>query len=157
MLDSPLLFSIYRLSPKNAISFRMMKKSGVLALLLIFTGCYARNPLNDKGVLLNVTASNYYNLIMWKHYDRASVFIAPDKRDEYKKFVLDYQEKLNITSYKIEESLYESEMDEGLVKVRFNYYKYPSVSEKTALLEDEWVLREGKWYVHSDFDGEVFE
>jgi hypothetical protein len=44
------------------------------------------------------TASLYYNLLMWKYYDRASQFVDLEKRYDYDDFVSRNKEKLNITS-----------------------------------------------------------
>jgi hypothetical protein len=110
----------------------------------------------EEGLLAKTTSS-YYNLLMWKDYEKASALVDAEKRDEFGEFVQKYENELNITSYEIKEVAYTPGENKSLVKVRINYYKYPSVSEKSVVLEDRWVLKEKNWYVDSDFDGEVFK
>jgi hypothetical protein len=137
-----------------------MRKSIVLAFLLIFlAGCYTGDFdvfTRDKE-LLRKTASAYYNMLMWKYYDKASVFVDPDKKEEFERFTLESQDRLNITSYELKEVVFNPDRKNGSVRVAISYYKYPSVSEKTVLLEDPWILRGGKWYIHSDFKDEMFK
>jgi hypothetical protein len=93
---------------------------------------------------------------MWKYYDKASLFVDADKKGSFEKFALESKDNLNITSYELREVVFNPDGN-SLVRVLINYYKYPSVSEKTVLIEDPWVLRQGKWYVYSDFKESVFK
>lgn len=134
-----------------------MRSSIALTLLLIFlTGCYTGGLFAGSDQLLKETASIYYNMLMWKYYDRASGFVDADKKERFEKFTQESKDNLNITSYELREVVFDSDGKKGLVRVAINYYKYPSVSEKTVLLEDPWVLKRGKWYVYSDFKDGVF-
>jgi hypothetical protein len=134
-----------------------MRSSIALAILLIpLMGCYTGGLFTGKSQLLKESASNYYNMLMWKYYDKASLFVDPDKRENFEKFILRSQDKLNITSYELKEVVFEPDGKRSLVRVIVNYYKYPSVSEKTVLLQDSWILKDGKWYLHSDFNNEIF-
>jgi hypothetical protein len=134
-----------------------MRSSIVLPILIIsLTGCYTGGLFAGRGQLLKESASNYYNMLMWKYYDKASLFVDPDKRENFEKFILRSQDKLNITSYELKEVVFEPDGKRSLVRVVVNYYKYPSVSEKTVLLEDSWILKDGKWYLHSDFNNGIF-
>lgn len=135
----------------------MIRKISALVFLLVLAGCHPGGSVNKEEVLLAKTTSSYYNLLMWKDYEKASALVDKEKRDEFEKFVQEYQNDLNITGYEIREVAYIPGEDRSLVKVRINYYKYPSVSERSVVLEDTWVLKEKNWYVDSDFDGEVFE
>jgi hypothetical protein len=126
-----------------------------LFILIFLSGCFA-GSLGGGKESLKKTASFYYTLLMWKYYDRASAFVDEEKRGKFEKLVLGSQNRLNITSYEIKEVTFEEDKKKSLVKVLMNYYKYPSVSEKAVLLEDTWILREGKWYIYSDFEDEMF-
>ena len=128
----------------------------LVCLAVFFTGCLAAG-LRSGEDSLKKTASLYYNLLMWKYYDRASAFVDVDKKDKFQKFVSESENTLNITSYQLKEVALEESGDESSVKVIINYYKYPSVSEKSLTLEDTWVRKKGNWYVTSDFDGGIFQ
>ncbi len=94
---------------------------------------------------------------MWKSYEKASLFIDQDKRGNFERFLLNSKDDLNITNYEIREVTFNSVENKGLVRVLISYYKYPSVSEKTVLLQDPWVLRDKRWYLYSDFEEEIFK
>jgi hypothetical protein len=135
----------------------MRNKIALVSLTFVLSGCYGAG-LGNGQESLSKTAALYYNLLMWKYYDRASAFVDQEKRGEFEKFVSESQDKLNITSYQIKELVFEgNEEKEGLVRVLITYYKYPSVSEKTVSLEEKWVEKKGNWYVSSDFEGELFK
>ncbi len=133
-----------------------MKSAYLTFLLILLTGCYTGGLFTGKDQLLKQTASTYYNLLMWKYYDKASLFVDADKKGSFEKFALESKDNLNITSYELREVVFNPDGN-SLVRVLINYYKYPSVSEKTVLIEDPWVLRQGKWYVYSDFKESVFK
>jgi hypothetical protein len=48
----------------------------------------------------------------------------------------------NITEDKPEVNDKEKEINWCEVRVHFTYYKYPSVSEKSVMVEDKWVKRD---------------
>lgn len=134
-----------------------MRSSIALTLSLIFlTGCHTGGLFTGNEELLKESASTYYNMLMWKYYDKASVFVDPDKKESFEKFAQESKDNLNITSYELREAIVDPHAKRGLVKVAISYYKYPSVSEKTVLLEDPWILKGGKWYVSSDFTDGIF-
>lgn len=135
-----------------------MKSCPTLTILFIFLmGCYTGGLFTGKNQLLKETASTYYSMLMWKYYDRASSFVDVDKREKFEKFILETKDNLNITGYELREVIFDPDGKRGLVRVAINYYKYPSVSEKTTLLEDPWILKGGKWYVYSDFKYGIFK
>src|ERR671923_1894586 len=106
-------------------------RSGIaLALLLIsLTGCYTGGLFAGKDQLLKESASTYYNMLMWKYYDRASAFVDADKKERFEKFIQESKDNLNITSYELREVVFDPDGKRGLVRVSINYYRYPSVSE----------------------------
>ncbi|MBI2487150.1 MAG: hypothetical protein HYW01_09360 [Deltaproteobacteria bacterium] len=149
----------YRLSLKIVISYPelMRNKIALVSLIFFLSGCYAAGLRNGEGSLKK-TASLYYNLLMWKYYDRASAFVDEEKRGKFEKFVSESQDELNITSYQIKELIFKgNEEKESSVKVLITYYKYPSVSEKTVSLQDTWVQKKGNWYISSDFEAGLFK
>ncbi|HZX13723.1 MAG TPA: hypothetical protein VFF49_04910 [Thermodesulfobacteriota bacterium] len=136
----------------------MRKVTKYLVFLpILLLGCYATGSVEKKQQLLQETASTYYNLFMWKSYEKASQFVDNEKKDKFDSFLLNSKDDLNITNYDIREVVFNSAENKGMVKVIISYYKYPSVSEKTMLLQDPWILRGKMWYIYSDFDEEIFK
>lgn len=136
------------------LSVRVYEKRAFLAYLLLLSGCYAAG-LNGGGKTVAETASAYYKMLMWRYYDRASVFVDEEKRKGFEELFAEDRSNLNITSYEIKEVIMEGD-ERSLVKVLVTYYKYPSVSEKTVVVEDTWVRKKGSWYIRSDFEDEMF-
>lgn len=147
----------------------MKKALPPLLLIFILLGCGATTGLIQKNEQesLSKSADLYYKLIMWKYYEKAARFVDPEKHKQYERFVLNNQKDLNITGYDIKEMNYitedkpegndkEKEVKECEVRVLFTYYKYPSVSEKSVMVEDKWVRRGQYWYV-SDFNEGSFK
>lgn len=135
----------------------MRNKIALVSLAFVLSGCHAAG-LGSGQESLTKTAALYYNLLMWKYYDRASAFVDEEKRGKFEKFVSESQDELNITSYQIKELVFKGEEEkESSVKVLITYYKYPSVSEKTVSLEETWVQKKGNWYVSTDFEDELFK
>ncbi len=136
----------------------MRKVTKYLVFLpILLLSCYATGSVEKKQQLLQETASSYYNLFMWKSYEKASQFVDNEKKDKFDSFLLNSKDDLNITNYDIREVVFNSAENKGMVKVIISYYKYPSVSEKTMLLQDPWILRGKMWYIYSDFDEEIFK
>lgn len=99
----------------------------------------------------------YYKLLKWKYFDRAAAIVDLEKRHQYDDFVLRNKDKLNITDYQVKEVIVSEDGTESIVKIHVKYYKYPSVSEESVILEDKWVLKDRNWYISSDFEKGIFE
>ena len=145
-----------------------------ILLLVVLAGCGGASGIIQKDEQESLTKSTdlYYKLIMWKYYEKAAQFVDPDKYSEYEAFVSANEKDLNITGYEIKEITYVveeapgsggeapdagSEKAEAEVRVNFTYYKYPSVSEKSATSVDTWVNKGKKWYLSSSEFGGVFD
>lgn len=153
-------------------------KKAVSCLLIVFVlfSCGKTTGLvqTEDQESLAKSSDLYYNLIMWKYYEKASQFVDPDKYKEFEAFVYANQKDLNITGYEIKEMVYitenepgaspeekekvkETETGECEIRVLFTYYKYPSVSEKSVMVEDTWIQKGNFWYISSDFDEGSFK
>lgn len=146
-------------------------KNIILSLLVcvFVTGCGATSGLIQKNDQENLSKSTdlYYKLIMWKYYEKAAQYVDPAKLKEYENFVIRNEKDLNITGYEIKEIVYlvdddpdnksdEKDADSCLVRVLYSYYKYPSVSEKSVMVEDTWIRIGKLWYVSSDYEEGTF-
>lgn len=147
-------------------------KNIILSLFLacLLAGCGATSSFiqKDDQESLSKSTDLYYKLLMWKYYEKAAKFVDPDKMGEYESFVLRNEKDLNITSYEIKDIVYilddqqetkdkDNEASECQVRVLFGYYKYPSVSEKSVMVQDTWIKIGKVWYVSSDYEEGTFK
>ena len=139
-------------------------------MVFVLFACGTTTGLIQKDDQESLTKSSglYYNLIMWKSYDKAAKLVDPEKHKQFESFVLANQENLNITGYEIKEMTYitegksdgnNKEMETSVceVRVHYTYYKYPSVSEKSVMAKDTWVKIGKIWYISSDFNEGTFK
>ncbi|MEW6144936.1 MAG: hypothetical protein AB1598_07980 [Thermodesulfobacteriota bacterium] len=147
-------------------------KKAVTCLLVAFVlfSCGKTTGLIQKDDQESLAKSSdfYYKLIMWKYYEKAAQFVDPDKYKQFEAFVLANRNDLNITGYEIKEMTYmtegasdgspaQKETGECVVRVLYTYYKYPSVSEKSVMVQDTWIQKGDFWYISSDFSAGTFE
>ena len=147
----------------------MKKAAACLLILFVLIGCGKTAGLIQKDDQESLAKSSdlYYKLMMWKYYEKATQFVDPDKHKEFEAFVLANQKDLNITGYEIKEMVYltqneagtepvQEETGECVIRVLYTYYKYPSVSEKSIMIEDTWIKKGKLWYNSSDFGPGTF-
>jgi len=153
-----------------------MKKSflSLLALLLLVS-CGATKSLiqKDDRESFQKSTDRYYKLIQWKYYEKAAQYVDPESAREYESFVFRNQNDLNITSFQIKDTVFiessviddsqtDKNQDSGnsdrvTVRVYYTYYKYPSVAEKSVMVEDTWIQIRKLWYVSSDYPEGTFK
>lgn len=146
-------------------------KNIILTLLvsILIAGCGATSGLIQKNDQEDLAKSTdfYYKFILWKYYEKAAQYVDPEKLRQYESFVLRNEKDLNITGYEIKEIVYLVDDDPGskgdakdadacVVRVLYSYYKYPSVSEKTVMVEDTWIRINKFWYISSDYEKGTF-
>ena len=137
----------------------------IISILILFSisSCSAIkiSPHDKENETPLKYADKYYKYIMWKSYDRAASFVHPEKTKLYTEMVRNNKKDLNITSYEISESIIlppeNEEIEETQVNVILTYYKYPSVTEKTATVSAIWYKIEDDWFIKPDFDSEIFK
>lgn len=132
----------------------------VLSLFLLISGCAGGGVFGDDERESPVKSANaYYKMLMWKYHDRASAFVHPHHRAEFDTYFLENRDNLNITSYQISEVVTgnDSPADEMIVRVYVTYYKYPSVSEKSEMISDIWVMQGKAWFVKPDFTSDMYQ
>ncbi len=150
----------------------------VLALMLVL-GCGATKDLmqKDDRESFQYSTDRYYKLIQWKYYEKAVQFVDPQSAREYESFVFRNQKDLNITSYQIKDVTFidPSDIEEGqtgdpdpgskqssgdtdraTVRVYYTYFKYPSVTEESIMIEDTWIKIGKLWYISSDYPEGTF-
>lgn len=103
------------------------------------------------------SADMYYKLLMWKYYDKAMAFVNQEERGQFEDFVHRNKDNLNITDYQVKKVILGEDGQEGSIEVVVSFYKYPSVSEKTLILDDSWILIGKEWYISPDFEQEIYK
>ena len=155
-----------------------MKKSLLFLLaLLLLAGCGATKDLiqKDDRESFQYSTDRYYKLIQWKYYEKAVQFVDPESAREFESFVFRNQKDLNITAYQIKDVTFidpgvldeseagsqsnknDSNSDRAKIRVYFTYFKYPSVTEESVMVEDTWIKIGKLWYVTSDYPVGTFK
>ncbi|MCH8029142.1 MAG: hypothetical protein IH874_04340 [Candidatus Dadabacteria bacterium] len=134
----------------------MRKRILITVPILLLMGCWSGGFNSSHRDSVEKSSKYYYNLLMWKHYDRGSQFVESYSKSDFEKFVMDYKDKLNITSYDIKLIEMFDKNDEALITVLITYYLYPSVTEKTVFIRDKWVRKNKSWFVVEPRYGELF-
>ncbi len=134
-----------------------------LSILLVF-GCNSISELMKAPGLPGPSrkspaesADLYYKLLMWKYYDKAVALVNPEERSQFEDFVQRNEDNLNITDYQVKKVLLDENGQEGSIEVLVSFYKYPSVSEKTLIVQDNWTLIGKEWYISPDFEQEIYK
>lgn len=141
-----------------------MKYRLLLALsLLVLFGCNSINELLKAPGLPGPSrkspaesADLYYKLLMWKYYEKAIALVNPEERGQFEDFVRRNKDNLHITDHEVSKVILEEGGEEGTIEVIVTFYKYPSVSEKTLVLNERWTFIGKEWYVSPDFEQEIY-
>lgn len=133
-------------------------------LLILLFGCTSINEfLKGPGLpgpsrqSPAQSADLYYKLLMWKYYDKAMALVNQEERSQFEDFVQRDKDNLNITDYQVKKVIMDEDGQEASIEVVINFYKYPSVSEKTLILDENWTLIGKEWYVSPDFEREIYK
>lgn len=151
--------------------------SAIALLLLISCGVAKDLIQEDDRESFQYSTDRYYKLIQWKYYEKAAQFVDPESAREYESFVYRNQKDLNITSYQIKDIVFidnaptddtqeentgtdkkqkKGDSDRATLRVNYTYYKYPSVTEESVMIEDTWIKIGKLWYVSSDYPEGTF-
>lgn len=103
------------------------------------------------------SADLYYKLLRWKYYDKAVALVNQEERSQFEDFVQRNKDNLNITDYQVRKVILDETGLEGNIEVLVTFYKYPSVSEKTMILDDSWMLVGEEWYISPDFEQAIYK
>ncbi len=96
----------------------------------------------------------------WRYYEKAINFVHHEQVAVFDEITTDIKDSLNITNYEIKEAVDIDESDPEQptrVRVLVVYYRYPSVSEKTAEVNDVWIKKGKSWFVKPDFSSDIFK
>jgi len=128
----------------------------IVLVALLVVGCWHGGLRTSYDKLLREVTRDYYNLLMWKYYDRCAGFIRGQDRASFVQFASRYGEDLNITSHKVEGIEYSPDKKEATVTVAVTYYFYPSVTEKRTVIKDRWKRQGRMWFLIEPSYGDIF-
>jgi hypothetical protein len=83
--------------------------------------------------------------------------VDQEERSQFEEFVQRNEDNLNITDYQVKKVILGEDGQKGTVEVIVMFYKYPSVSEKTLILDDNWILTGKEWYISPDFEQDIYK
>lgn len=133
-------------------------------LLLFLLGCNSINEFLKAPGLPGPSrkspaqsADLYYKLLMWKYYDKAMALVNQEERSQFEDFVQRDKDNLNITDYQVKKVILDEDGQEANIEVVITFYKYPSVSEKTLILNDNWTFIGKEWYISPDFGQDIYK
>lgn len=120
-----------------------------LALPLIMTaGCPDKNANpRARQAELRERVDQYYESFSWREFDRAMYLVVPERRSEFMAFSQPLKRGFTLEDYAIMEILLSPSQERATVVVRRSYVMYPSVTLKTEEITQEWVTRDGEWYL----------
>jgi hypothetical protein len=131
-----------------------------LIIPLLLAGCAGAGGLlgNDDDDSPGYAADTFYKMLMWKYYEKAAVFVHPESKSDFDRFVYESKDDLNITQYQIKDiiAIEDGDKEESVIRTYVTYYKYPSVSEVQEIQSDVWVNEGGKWFIKSKFDSGMY-
>ncbi len=127
--------------------------SRLLLLPLLFACLFAAACARNQKVkapdidLMRTSLESWHRYIRWGDFRSAQKFIAPERRFEFLKAVLENKddENLKINEYELEDAQLVGSTAMALSKV--TWHRLPSVTAKTDVVVTHWEYREGVWFI----------
>lgn len=134
----------------------------LLIFAVLITGCAGAGGLlgQEDNETPGYAADKFYKMLLWKYYEKAAVFVHPESKSDFDRFVYENKDDLNITEYQIKDIILiedSEEKKESVIRTYVTYYKYPSVSEVQEVLNDSWIKLDDRWFIKSKFDSGMYE
>lgn len=126
-----------------------------VALLPACEGSFAKYSTSARVKQLHEAVTDFNKYIRWQEWERASDFVTPDDRSEFKSKLQEFEEELRITDYEIRDTdVQEPESKFAETVVLYRYYLLPSITEKKVRTTQDWVWSEteNRWVVKSPLD-----
>lgn len=130
-----------------------MNRAVVLGFTLSFAAC-ATVPQGDVEEL-KPTAERFNQRIRWKDFRGAAELIVAEKRGAFIKarMKLKDDQDLTISDVELEDAQVAPDLLSASVVSRIHWYRLPNATEKTAVVSNLYVWREGTWQLESQDDG----
>ena len=118
----------------------------LFAAALIFSGSCSKAPHLKPGyVAPEEIVTKFHDALQWQDFDAARVFVAPKARKDFQEFCDKNEGKFNVVEYKIVNIDVTNGGYTAKVKIRRNFFVYPSVTTKELEFIQTWELVGGSW------------
>jgi hypothetical protein len=87
----------------------------------------------------------YHDAIRWGDYDAAKLLVAPKAQKAYADFMSKNEGKLNIVEYRISAVDVKDDGYTAVIKIKRNFFLYPSVTSQEIEMVQNWELIGGRW------------
>jgi hypothetical protein len=134
---------------------RPARRLACLLAVVVFGGSFAcafLDPLHTRSDFDDIQ-KRFTQELRWGQIDKASEFVAPEIRDEFKSLAPRLSE-LRITDYTIVKSDLAPDLKHATVDVQYSGYREDELVERTVMLREVWTRDEasGEWQVKLDLD-----
>lgn len=119
-------------------------------------GCAALSDPTSSFVSLEESQHSYTKLVRWGEIERASAYVAPELRDEFRSHAPDFA-SIRVTDFEI--GSFDPGDEEGSISVTVTYsgYSIATLLEKSVQEQQDWYREEssGAWRVRPGIEAIV--
>jgi len=116
------------------------------AAMLIFSYSCSKAPhLRPGYVPPEEIVEKFHDALQWQDFDTARLMVSPNARKAFEEFSNKNENKLNVVEYKIVNMEMKDDGYTVKVKVRRNFFVYPSVTSQEVEFIQTWELVGGRW------------
>lgn len=104
---------------------------------------------------LRSSAETFHRMLRWGEIRAAAQFVAPTRRTEYLRKVIDAKDEqtLKVNEYELEDA--QMAGDHAVVVSSISWYRLPSVTNTTEAMVVQWVHRDSVWFIESIEGGPI--
>jgi hypothetical protein len=132
------------------MSFRQLLKAAfILAAFLTLASCTDMGLKKEGSEVLKEAVDAFNTAFRWEEYKSASIWVEPDKKEQFWKLADAFKGKVRIIDLNIREIIVSKDGLTGAAILYFQYYRTDSPVVKTTTLTQKWATRpkEKMWYV----------
>lgn len=125
-----------------------------VVICLAFASCATLKNGGDLEAL-KPAVETFHQRARWRDYRGAAELVVPEKRVAFLR-ARDSQhddKDLHITDYQLEDAQVLPSLTEAIAVSKVSWYRLPSVSETSALVESRFVWRDGAWLLDGQSGG----
>lgn len=116
----------------------------LLTTILLTSACGTSLSQTSPTVKLDRAMRAFHHSLVWQRYDEASVYVAPRLRLAFLKHYEDQQSELQFLEYELHRVEISDNELHAEVAVQLSWYRLPSTSIQTTLLQETWAYLEAE-------------
>lgn len=121
---------------------------GLMAAAVLLAGCPTeQEKLGTRKSQLGFRVQQYQECFYWKEFDRASLFVAPDKRQDFVAFAEKYRQGYTLNDFKVKDIQISPSGDQAAVIISRSYVLVNSVNLQSEEINQPWVRIKSEWFV----------